>query len=57
MNGRCAMCNEDTDLFIDTYDPWEKRRNIIHLCDRHIRLMNTRILDYIDEYREYNGVR
>ena len=56
MNGRCAMCNEETDLFIDTYDPSEKHSNIIHLCDRHIRLMNTRILDYIDEYREYNGL-
>ena len=56
MNGRCAMCDEKTDLFIDTYDPSEKHSNIIHLCDRHMVLMNTMMSNYIDEYREYNGL-
>ena len=56
MNGRCAMCDEKTDLFIDTYDPSEKHSNIIHLCDRHMVLMNTMMCNYIDEYREYNGL-
>lgn len=57
MRGKCALCDEETDLFIDTYDPFEKHSEIIHICGRHMAYVNLTIRNYIDEYREYNGIK
>jgi hypothetical protein len=56
MKGKCAMCDTDTDLFLDTYDPFEKHSMIIHICARHMAYINLAIHNYIEEYREYNGL-